>query len=1097
MIKSFAQYIEIDFLEFPDFLKTASSYHALTADVFEHSFFGKQVLCLSKTLYDEQDREHEYSAAEDKPLYITRSKAFLSPRFNPINGLVILDIDDSGEGELTPPAEMYKILCQLIPGFESVLCFSQGSSSSRVKGFNKNGYRFYFPSSTPTLIPGFIKALARRLVDYQASIETTLEVGDPIRQPVSIDTAMASAVQLDYCGTPVVSDDVELEDVKVVWHQCSGQALDCDCFGDLEVIEKGVSNGYVFDQHQVGQGNQLSESEDDIQALNFDRPLYFGQGDTTVESVLKSPKRYDKKQLADPIEGPGYRSGRTCAVFYANGRDSDNQGPQIYSQAHGGQLYSLVRPAFPEKKAVLPVNDACAVLNEAVFNFFKAVDNPKLVPEFYGERSLTQVLQDKRIGSLAVPNTVIAATAGLGKTRAIFKAAAEMKAAGRPLFVHLYVPRHKLAGELKKDMMERFPGLNIEVRKGRRVEGMCANYDQVKLYENIVPSVTQAFCSNAGKQCQFFENCAYLKQFDTSADVLILAQHYLNTFLSKSEKRPDLVVIDERYYDVITGHNKYAAKQLKAALSFAGVRALHEAFSHCPANNAQLVWQWEQCLIEAGTQNTLDSEKASLAAFVRDYEAQCMSENNEVVPGDSPAKLKYKLAYINDNREDYRFASILLRICQDNSDASHFSCIQGQFVIHQGLYTKSLTRQGSENNLGDKLSRLGADRYTQFLLKVPILCIDGDASEILAQDLLKRPNASYPPINFIQINAQRRLCVTQCHSKVFGKNSLNGSDIKILQALAKIINRTAASNYAVYKEPTLLVTYLGLEENKKFTELLEHLEISEKGKGYLAIAHFNDTRGINQYSNYHCIILGRNQMSGMDALLQSEDLSKDPNKVRIRSRKGDEFNVLQLKAYQAGKGVDRERSRGKGRYFNNPYTDAILAQTREHEITQAIARIRDVRSPHHKQVLILGSLAIDLKIDRVVTWQELDVKNQQTDVINCYTQHDGRFLRAAKVLSELDDSCSQDGWANRIKNDNKQYILPMSEWDIQCCKALSDASKPGEEINFNQHLFPEIKALKDIKIPGKNHTYRVNYDADRHTEESVVTWVAEILEGIK
>jgi len=1100
MTESQANYIEIDFKAFPDFLMDAGPHNALTADVFDRSVYNKSVTCLSSTKYDKRLPEVEYEAHLNPnyiPPFITRTKKFLSHRFNPINGLVILDVDDSGEGELTSPAEMYKILCHLVPGFESVLCFSQGSSSSRVKEFNKSGYRFYFPSSTPLLMPAFIKSLANKLVTYQHTVDQSLKTGEPIRQPVSIDTSMANAVQLDFCGTPVVSEGVELEDVNVVWHQSVGEALDCHCFDDLEVTDHGVSNSHVFKQHQAGQRSELSE--EDIQALDFDMTLYFEEGDTTVSDVLKNPRLYDKKQLADPGKGLDYGSGRTCAIFYANGRDSDTQGPQISSRAHGGKLYSLVRQAFPEKEAVLPVDEACTVLNETILNFFKAVDYPELVPEIYGERSFAQTQLDKRLGPLSVPNTVIAATAGLGKTRAIFQAACNMKAAGRPLFLHLYVPRHKLANELKEEMVRLFPDLKIEIRKGRRVEGMCANYDQVKPYESSVPSVTEAFCSNSGNQCRYFEGCAYLKQFELSADVLILAQHYLITPLSKSEKQPDLVVIDEHYHNVLIGHKKYEAKQLKAALSLVGVRALAETFTHSPANNQQLVTQWKACLKEAGSDKGLAAEISTLTDFTLDYEAQCESENNEVVPGDNPTVLRAKRGYINDNREDYRFASILLRICKDNSESSHFSCIDGQFILHQGLYTKSLTRHGSENNLGDKLSRLGSDRYTQFLRKVPILCIDGDASELIATDALKRPDTSYPPLNFIRINAERRLCVTQCNNKVFSAGSLTQSDEKtetFLKAVAKVINRTATSNYAVYKEPTLLVTNLAVEKNGYFIDLLDNLEVNGKD-GYLAIAHFNDTRGLNQYSNYHCIILGRNQMSSSEAVLQSEDLTKNPNEVQLSSKSSDGFNYQQLRGYQLGVGVDKNRGKGKGRHFNDPYTAAILEQTREHEITQAIARIRDVRSPRHKQVLILGSLAIDLKIDRVVTWQELDIKNQQTDVINCYTQHDGRFLRAAKVLSQLDDTCSQNDWANRIKNDNKQYIEPMSVWDIQRCKELSDASKPGEDINFNQHLFPDIKELKDIKIPGKNHTYRVSYDAGRHTKESVVTWVVEVLDKIK
>lgn len=57
--------------------------------------------------------------------------------------------------------------------------------------------------------------------------------------------------------------------------------------------------------------------------------LEFGADEVTVSDVLRNPKKYDGKALADPIEGSAY--GITTAIFYWNKGDK----PQIHSLAHG------------------------------------------------------------------------------------------------------------------------------------------------------------------------------------------------------------------------------------------------------------------------------------------------------------------------------------------------------------------------------------------------------------------------------------------------------------------------------------------------------------------------------------------------------------------------------------------------------------------------------------------------------------------------------------------------------------------------------------------------------------------------------------------
>ena len=61
--------------------------------------------------------------------------------------------------------------------------------------------------------------------------------------------------------------------------------------------------------------------------------------DCTVGDVLDDPERFRNKPLADPIEGSGYKSGRTCAMVMLR---RDGGWPWIKSHAHSGVSYTLV-----------------------------------------------------------------------------------------------------------------------------------------------------------------------------------------------------------------------------------------------------------------------------------------------------------------------------------------------------------------------------------------------------------------------------------------------------------------------------------------------------------------------------------------------------------------------------------------------------------------------------------------------------------------------------------------------------------------------------------------------------------------------------------
>jgi hypothetical protein len=83
--------------------------------------------------------------------------------------------------------------------------------------------------------------------------------------------------------------------------------------------------------------------------LEFNNKKFEG---CTVGDVLFDPERFKGASLADPIEGPGYKSGRTTAMVMLR---RDNDYPWIRSHAHGGdRSFTLVRKPGDELKLGFP-----------------------------------------------------------------------------------------------------------------------------------------------------------------------------------------------------------------------------------------------------------------------------------------------------------------------------------------------------------------------------------------------------------------------------------------------------------------------------------------------------------------------------------------------------------------------------------------------------------------------------------------------------------------------------------------------------------------------------------------------------------------------
>lgn len=1150
-----ASYQTILFQDFPEKLKEATKNNALTSGVFSKNEYGEKVTCLSDAKW-RKDKECKKK--------IIRNKDFINHDNNNGNGLVILDIDQPPVGDIIKPDELYMLLCEVIPTFRNILCFSIGSSSTRVHGFNKEGYRLYFPSSTPTQIPEFIKRLFDHLILKGFGFVAFTSRGGLIIKTL-IDKSMQSAVQLDVCGDVDVGLGVIKKELKSKWLNQCGIALDCSVLNDLSKEElnqltkiktklknedtvKNKQKWIINNEKESRMAEYLKETGERTNINNFfdlnyeasqlkDGRIFmkdkldcmclleFENGDKkTVADVLKNPSEYNKHQLADPVEGPNYPSGLQCAIFYS---DNKGTGPCIFSFAHGGILYELLHPVIPapEITNVLSLEDATEKLNKEVNSFFSpdksSADNHR--------------------------HKVIAATPGLGKTYAIFAAVNELKKSNNGyLRVHLYIPTHKLADELVTSMERKFPDLVIKTQKGRGTDGYCDRYNEIQAFEGLISSVRTLFCDDKkGKTCQYISSCKYMAQFTQDFDVLILAHQYLNIPYPEKIEKPSYVVIDESYSNTVLSHEEIHFSSLVDIIGSEYVKALGCVVGQSPESSDG----FHRLLAAELDKESLDyqSMMEDVGNFIK------INKESDNVNIDGTTNSNYRdyriISKLKKQKRQFKAAYALNKLGQFKNGAFYyfFSCIGDidvKFYAMNRLPSGFILpdRYSADPNRYDDFSgyqlteKKKRSRYMDFLYSVPILVIDGNASPEVSNALLGTPDLDvFRKPEFIRINVERKLCVTQCNSRTFSQRSLlkDNNAKKLRQDVADLIKRTVASNWNVYKEETLLVTYKKLKDHAHFTSLLTNVE-------HLEILHFNALRGIDKFSKCHVIILGRNEPSPSDVLLRTENLFKylimDPDFTKemssldnsllkiendLRKKKNDlrkkindlwkkkndlwenkvhslihktdlfddGFKVIRHAAFKVKTGAKQEK--GRVRYFEGKNPNIVLKTIRESESLQAIARIRDIRASEHRQVLILSSLVLDLEIDRVMSWSELNVKKQKKDIMRFYEKHDGRFIKSPTLLAALEPSISRNQWKERLKVGMERYTLPMGEIDIKTCQALS--AKGGNNIDFEEHL--SSKGFKEIsiKIPRKRNEYKVVYDPKRHTVDEIRVWAEGLM----
>ena len=174
------------------------------------------------------------------------------------------------------------------------------------------------------------------------------------------------------------------------------------------------------------------------------------------------------------------------------------------------------------------------------------------------------------------PRVGFKAGAGIGKTGAALEQIAAIPGVEQ-MHVEIYVPDHTLAEELAIRAQAVASRLRVIVLRGRGTtakpeRALCQKVRLAELVAKAGLNVMGTLCrlkgqdGEPGEECEFAAVCPYLAQFrDTAPAIRIMPHANLFVVRNKELPRPDLIVIDERFWPHAVVHKRLALDRLTEA----------------------------------------------------------------------------------------------------------------------------------------------------------------------------------------------------------------------------------------------------------------------------------------------------------------------------------------------------------------------------------------------------------------------------------------------------------------------------------------------------------------------------------------------------
>jgi len=524
--------------------------------------------------------------------------------------------------------------------------------------------------------------------------------------------------------------------------------------------------------------------------------------------------------------------------------------------------------------------------------------------------------------------------AGIGKTEEYIKAISNSNAK----LIEVYVPTHNLANECYERLIDKGVKLGtvtvIQGRSYRPEDGvpLCHKDTFAKKLGELGISTYKSLCRNdAGKQCEYFEGCAYLAQYSSSTQIRIYTHAHIALERGLLDKEcPDFAIIDESFYSTLLDEKTTTMESL---VYYIKNRKLAKTINRSFKKNKPLL----KCLRKKFDGETEKVINNAIGSISRDY------------PGIKPNNTEEQIASrLTIGFKKSQIIKILLQ--QILAELTSFPERDRPISIRRNENNITISQR-------KKITRFIKNEGNGDANHVPVLCVDAD----FCRDIVK---IFLPGIKSKTIFVKRNAIVTQAYSNSGAKSRYiqyaGNFDLKIkancktqLDDVQQVIN-----NLHKQHNNLLVVTYKPLLIHKSDQPLLT------MPNGCKSI-HFGGLRGIDKFNDCDAVLVcGRNQppVQAVESIAACLWWDSD-NELKLTGKCLQEVRGYRLVSGDK-KGVNVWN-------YKDNRLQIVLEQIRECESLQAIDRLRLMHNAVPKHVFLLSNLPLNIDVDHLVKWKDI------------------------------------------------------------------------------------------------------------------------------
>ena len=525
------------------------------------------------------------------------------------------------------------------------------------------------------------------------------------------------------------------------------------------------------------------------------------------------------------------------------------------------------------------------------------------------------------------PKKALRITMGSGKTTQTIKKLKAFLATQSNFNVEIYVPRHDIADEYV-DFLKEVDAQVIHIlpRTGG-ADGLlpilCQRVDYVRSLEKQGSSVYQNACHRRDVgECEHFNSCKYIEQFDdplldrqSTNTVRIYVHNYLRLRRNPLQSDPNLVIIDESFFNIMVDVKEIATKAIKDQITS----------ERHPNLGKEIIKALE-------AEEPLLEMLRGMNVRLRDLDDVLIQEPEMAFESTRDTAISGR------SRSVTRALNDLIRV------------LQLELRLRDRQESQSILL--NTNKDGHEVVRVCIKSELTFDANIPVLMLDATADPLLLQCFFDEE------IDLKRIDIEQNAIVTQVYDRT-GSNQFWRETSAPIKELISVLN-----TWADFGEKPLCVGNKSLIEDLK-----AHPDISPK----VQFMNFVGLRGSNAAEQCSVVfITGRNEPPPTEIDHKARALFWDDPELLQHDELSENVNLpLELRGFLSSSRNVKARSGVEARTFSDARIEAVHQQLREAESIQAISRLRLIHNEHRKRVFILSNVPLEVPVDQLIKFDDL------------------------------------------------------------------------------------------------------------------------------